>query len=84
MILYIRLMDWVVIFKSQEVYQVELLRQLLLGEDIPAVIMNKKDSAYRVIGEAWLYVPKEREESARLVLYNSDPEFGFDMSGRQN
>ncbi len=71
--------DWISIFSSPDTYQVELIKQLLLHQDIPAVILNKKDSAYQVFGEASLYVPKSRQREAQeLIDQNSDfSDFSF-------
>lgn len=35
--------DWEVIYRSTVPYKVEMLKDLLVNEDIPAVIVNKKD-----------------------------------------
>ena len=47
---------WETIYSSPLLYQVEILRALLEEEEIPAVIINKKDSSYQSFGEIELYV----------------------------
>jgi hypothetical protein len=41
-----------------------MMRNYLIEENIEAVVMNKKDSAYTVFGQVELYVPSEDENLA--------------------
>ncbi|NWJ49729.1 MAG: DUF2007 domain-containing protein [Bacteroidetes bacterium] len=50
--------NWVKVFSSNQEYLVEITKSILQDEDIDAVIINKKDSAY-LFGECELYVEKE-------------------------
>ena len=47
---------------------------------IQAFFINKNDSAYKVHGDAWLYVRSENEKRARFLLENSPTEFDFEFS----
>lgn len=71
--------DWIVIYKSSEVYQVELLKQLLHQANIPAVIVNKSDSAYRMLGQAWLYVPQQLQQEAIKTIKTNASTLHFDL-----
>ena len=51
--------QWEVIFSSTALYRVEMLKSLLQEENIPAVMINKQDSSYIVIGEIELYIKRE-------------------------
>jgi hypothetical protein len=60
--------DWVCIHSSPNLQQVALLKTILLEHDIDAVLMNRKDSFYPVIGEAELYVKREAVIRARKII----------------
>lgn len=53
------LSDWVSVFSSTQLHQVELLKQLLDRENIPCIILNRRDSFYITIGEIDLMVPRD-------------------------
>jgi len=50
--------NWVKVFSSNQEYLVEITKSILQDEDIDAVIINKKDSAYH-FGECELYVERK-------------------------
>ena len=56
--------NWICVFKTNQVYKAEAVKDLLLNEDIESVVMNKKDSAYTVFGDVELYVQPENENLA--------------------
>ncbi len=60
--------DWVVVYKTVDLYRAEMAKQILEGEGIEAVIMNHKDSTYLVFGEIELLVKSENESSAVQLL----------------
>lgn len=49
-------MNWVKVYSSTILQNVELLRHLLRENGIDAIVMNKQDSAYVAIGEIDLMV----------------------------
>jgi hypothetical protein len=59
---------WEMIFSSTLMYRVELLKELLENEDIPAVIMNKKDSSYLAFGEVELYTLRDDVLRAKQIV----------------
>ncbi len=62
---------WVKIFSSGDVYRVEIARQVLEEAGIKAVLIDKRESAYRLdIGEAELYVRQEDVIMAKRFLKN--------------
>lgn len=63
--------QWEMIFSSSALYYVEIMKALLQDEDIPAVIVNKQDSAYIVIGEIELYVKREDVLKAKQIINQS-------------
>jgi len=58
---------WVKIYSNTAVYKAELLKGVYEENDITAVVMNKKDSAY-LFGEAELYVKTEDVVKAKYIL----------------
>ncbi|GAB4326359.1 MAG: hypothetical protein Kow00127_19150 [Bacteroidales bacterium] len=58
---------WVKIFSVSERYKAELLVGLLEQNNIPAVAVDKKDSAY-LFGEVEIWVPPEKVIAAKAIL----------------
>ena len=61
--------DWVKIYETSDLYKAEIYKGSLEAEDIKAVTMNKKDSAY-LFGRIELYVQPEDVVKA-IHLLNS-------------
>lgn len=59
--------NWVKIFSTGEYYKAELVKGLLLENEIECIIMNKQDSAY-LFGELELYVQAEFAVRANHIL----------------
>ncbi len=63
--------DWVMIYSNGDPYRVEIARQVLEEAGIQAVVIDKRESAYRVnIGEAELYVRHDDVIMAKRLLKN--------------
>lgn len=60
--------DWVKIYDSQESLKINVAKARLNDHGIESVVMDKKDSAYVVIGRSELYVPKDKAEEAVKIL----------------
>ena len=60
--------QWETVYSSPLLYKVEILRALLEEEEIPAVIINKKDSAYLAFGEVELYVKRSDVMTAMQIV----------------
>lgn len=58
----------VVFYTTNQRYQAEVLKAKLEENEISAYIMDKKDSAYVVIGEVELYVEAKNVEKAKELL----------------
>jgi hypothetical protein len=63
---------WEVIFSSSQQYQVEIMKAVLEGENIPCVIVNKQDSSYIAFGEIELYVKSDDILKAKLIINRSE------------
>jgi hypothetical protein len=48
-------------------YQAELIRQMLVDHDIPAFILNKKDSNYN-FGDIEIYVYRDHVIRAKMLI----------------
>lgn len=60
--------NWICIYRSISIQDVELIRSILEDNNIEAVVLNKQDSSYPCIGEIELYVPKESFTEARSLI----------------
>lgn len=57
--------DWVKVFTTSDVFKANLVKDLLDNNDIPAVVLNKKETLTVIIGEAEVYV--KREDTVKAV-----------------
>jgi hypothetical protein len=60
--------DWKMIFKSSNLSLANMAVGLLNENEVPAKLLNKKDSAYVFLGEAEVYVPNDYVQIAKQVL----------------
>ena len=63
--------DWVKVYASRSLQNVELLRHLLAEHSIDAVVINQQDSAYVVVGDIGLYVKYDKVILARKIISDS-------------
>ena len=63
--------DWVNIYTTTVIYKAELLKGLLEENEINAVIINKKDSAY-LFGDVELYVASNDAVKAKHLITQID------------
>jgi len=60
--------NWICVYTTNQLHQAEMMKNYLIEENIEAVVMNKKDSAYTVFDDVELYVPSEDENLAVELL----------------
>lgn len=60
--------NWQMIYSSQLLYKVEIVKAVLENSDIESVIVNRKDSLYHV-GEIELYVKYDDVLRAKQIIY---------------
>ena len=60
--------SWELIYSSTVPYQAELIRSLLLENDVPSVLINKQDSSYLNFGEIEVYVNRDDILKAKQIL----------------
>jgi hypothetical protein len=61
---------WVRIYSTDQPYRVEMAISILESEGIPAVMVNKKDTSYVLIGEAELFVNEKDKDIALAIINN--------------
>ena len=66
--------DWFKIFSSNELIQVEIIKNFLLSKNVPAVILNNQDSSYLMFGTIDLYINLKNKNKAINLLKNSNYE----------
>jgi hypothetical protein len=60
--------NWKVVYVTKEHYLAEMARQMLRDRGIDAVVLDKKDSAYPVIGHIDVMVEKENLAAAEKLI----------------
>lgn len=62
--------DWVKIYTSHDFYKSELVRQVLIENEVEAVIMDKQGFPYR-IGEVEVYIHQnDFQKALELIIKN--------------
>lgn len=65
---------WIKIYSTGELYKAELIKNLLMQHDIEAILINKKDSSYVMIGEVEVYVKQEVSMKAINIIEKAQDE----------
>lgn len=60
--------DWIMIYANSNLSTAALVAGLLNEKEVPAKLLNRKDSAYVFLGEAEVYVPTEFLNIAKEIL----------------
>lgn len=60
--------DWVKIYSSEQPYKCNIVKALLDEYNIEYSELDRKDSAYTMLGEIEIYVKHESEIFTRLLL----------------
>ncbi|MCU7695144.1 DUF2007 domain-containing protein [Haoranjiania flava] len=61
-------MNWELIYSSDSPVTADIIRDMLEVNGVNAVIMNKQDSAYTVLGHFEVMVPEEQAAQAKQLL----------------
>lgn len=61
-------MDWQLVYKTDNTITANIIKGMLMENDVDAVIMNKQDSAYKVLGYLEIMVPTHQWEKAKDLL----------------
>lgn len=60
--------NWTKIYSNGSLARATIVVNLLTEKEIPASLLNRKDSAYVFLGEAEVYVPAEFVNIAKDIL----------------
>jgi hypothetical protein len=63
-------MEWVTVYTTNNYFDAEIKVGLLSLENIQAVILNQRDSAYGTFGTIKVQVSAEDEKKSREILAN--------------
>ena len=64
--------DWVKIYTSSNLYQAEITKQMLIENDIEAVLLNKQLSGYN-IGSVEVYIHQQDfSKAVEIIALNED------------
>lgn len=56
--------NWIKIFSSSNYYQAEIVKQMLIENQIDTVLLNKQDSSHRTFGDIEVYIHQRDFSSA--------------------
>jgi hypothetical protein len=59
--------NWEAIYSTDQLYEAEMVKDMMADNDIECVIMNKQDSTYR-FGEIEICVPTEEVFKAKQLI----------------
>jgi len=60
--------NWERIYLSNKMHLVEIAKAVLADNNIPAVVVDKRDSSYISIGDIEVYVSEENAILARVII----------------
>lgn len=63
--------DWLKVYTSTDFFKSELVRQVLIDNEIDAIIINKQGFPYR-IGEVEVYIHESNFEKAKAIIINNE------------
>lgn len=66
--------NWVSVFRAEAQHRAEIVKAVLLDNDIEAVIVNRKESIYKLFGTHDVYVNPDKVMKA-LKLISEDIQF---------
>ena len=59
--------EWVVVYSTSDVFQAEVIKQMLLSNSIDAISMNQKDSSYH-FGSVNIYTKEKDMKKAKEII----------------
>lgn len=70
--------NWKMVFRTDSPVTADIIRDMLDVNGVNAVVMNKQDSAYKVLGFFEVMVPEnEAEKAEELIKANNNPKEEF-------
>jgi len=68
--------NWIKVYTTENAYTAEIVKQALIENDIPAVVLNKQDSSYKSFGVLTVLVHPDNVDKA--IVYLSENELNED------
>jgi hypothetical protein len=65
------LKDWIKLYESTAPWQAEIVKALLESHEIPAILMNQRDSSYQLFGAAAVWVHQNDRQTAEALVLSS-------------
>ncbi|HON18227.1 MAG TPA: DUF2007 domain-containing protein [Salinivirgaceae bacterium] len=59
---------WIAIYSTSNEFEAHIIKQMLASNEIQAILVNKKDSAYTTIGEIEIHVMQDSVLKARTLI----------------
>jgi len=60
--------NWVRIFTTFNYYQAEIVKQVLIENEIDSVLLNKQDSSHRTFGDIEVYIHQQDFSNAIEIM----------------
>ena len=64
--------NWIKVYTTENAITAEIIKQALVENDIPAVVLNQQDSSYRVFGVVTVLVRPEDLEKAETFIKENE------------
>lgn len=63
--------NWIKVYTTENAFTAEVIKQGLIENEIPAVVLNKQDSSYKSFGVLTVMVrPEDLEKAKAYILEN--------------
>lgn len=59
--------DWIEVYSTNDIFKAEVIKNMLISNNIEAIIMNQQDSSYH-FGTAKIYTKKENISNAKEII----------------
>ena len=59
--------EWAVVFSTTDIFKAEIIKNMLLSNNIEAILMNQKDSSYH-FGNIEIYTKKKNLPKAEKII----------------
>ena len=60
--------NWVSVFSADQPYLADIVKQVLMENNIVSVVINKRDSSYTMFGEVEVYVDRNHVIKAKSII----------------
>lgn len=64
--------NWVKVYTTENAITAEIIKQALVENDIPAVVLNQQDSSYRTFGVLTVLVRPDDEDKATAFIKENE------------